>query len=51
MPMRIIDRWLWAARLFNTRTLAAEVLKGGRVPFACGEIGMCVAGGHRPTIA
>ncbi|MGH2886979.1 MAG: RNA-binding S4 domain-containing protein [Solirubrobacteraceae bacterium] len=26
-----IDKWLLATRLFNTRTLAAEAVKGGRV--------------------
>src|SRR5919197_1926558 len=26
-----IDRWLWAARLFKTRTLSAEAVTGGRV--------------------
>jgi ribosome-associated heat shock protein Hsp15 len=26
-----VDRWLWAARLAKTRSLAAEAVKGGRV--------------------
>ncbi len=26
-----IDRWLWTARLFKTRTLAADAVTGGRV--------------------
>jgi ribosome-associated heat shock protein Hsp15 len=26
-----VDKWLWTARLFKTRTLAAGAVKGGRV--------------------
>jgi ribosome-associated heat shock protein Hsp15 len=26
-----IDRWLWCARLFKTRTLAADAVRGGHV--------------------
>jgi len=29
-PLRV-DRWLWAARFFKTRALAAEAIAGGRV--------------------
>jgi ribosome-associated heat shock protein Hsp15 len=26
-----VDKWLWTARLFKTRALAADAVKGGRV--------------------
>ena len=26
-----IDKWLWASRIFNTRTIAADACKNGRV--------------------
>ena len=29
--MMRVDKWLWAARLFKTRGLAAEAVKGGRI--------------------
>ncbi len=29
-----IDKWLWAARIFKTRTIAADAIKNGRVTIA-----------------
>ncbi|MDD2611274.1 MAG: RNA-binding S4 domain-containing protein [Bacteroidales bacterium] len=29
-----IDKWLWAARIFKTRTIAAEACKKGRISIA-----------------
>ena len=26
-----LDKWLWAARIFKTRTIAADACKNGRV--------------------
>lgn len=31
MPEARIDKWLWSARIFKTRTIAAEACKKGRV--------------------
>lgn len=31
MPEARIDKWMWAARIFKTRTIAADACKKGRV--------------------
>ena len=31
VPRMRLDKWLWAARFFKTRALAAEAVSGGRV--------------------
>jgi ribosome-associated heat shock protein Hsp15 len=31
IPQARLDRWLWAARIFKTRTVAANACKNGRV--------------------
>ena len=28
-----IDKWLWAARIFKTRSIAADAIKNGRVRY------------------
>ena len=29
-----LDKWLWAARIFKTRTIAADACKNGRISIA-----------------
>lgn len=38
LPTQRLDKWLWAARLFKTRALAAEAVQGGRVHVGGGRV-------------
>ena len=33
-----IDKWLWAARIFKTRTVAADACKNGRIAVNCSNV-------------
>jgi ribosome-associated heat shock protein Hsp15 len=33
-----IDKWLWAARIFKTRSIAADAIKNGRVTIGGGNV-------------
>lgn len=38
MPEARIDKWLWAARIFKTRTIAADACKKGRVSINSSQV-------------
>ncbi|MEQ9695442.1 RNA-binding S4 domain-containing protein [Shimia sp. SDUM112013] len=37
-PKQRLDKWLWHARFFKTRTLAAKVVSGGHVRVNAGKV-------------
>ena len=47
-----LDRWLWAARFYKTRSLAAAAIKRGRITIDAGKAkpARSVATGNRLTI-
>ena len=38
-PRQRLDKWLWQARFFKTRTLAARVVTGGHVRVNSNKVG------------
>lgn len=38
MPEARIDKWMWAARIFKTRTIAAEACKKGRISINSSQV-------------